>query len=58
LNHISGSFGGVAGIYQRYEFSNEMEEALLRWAVHIEVLVSDRASNVSELSSRKGNKHS
>jgi integrase len=52
LNHISGSFGGVQGIYQRYEFSDEMEEALQRWAVHIEVLTSDKPSNVAELAPR------
>jgi len=56
LNHISGSFGGVQGIYQRYEFSDEMAEALQRWAVHIEVLVSDKPSNVAELAPRKKRK--
>ena len=60
LNHISGSFGGVQGIYQRYEFSDEMEQALQRWATHVEVLVSDRPSNITPLLKSKGTaaKHS
>ena len=32
LNHISGSFGGVAGIYQRHDFADEKRDALERWA--------------------------
>jgi integrase len=53
LNHISGSFGGVAGVYQRYEFGPEKAEALQRWATHIEGLVSDRPSNVANMSDKK-----
>ena len=36
LNHVSGSFAGVAEIYQRYEFAPEKAEALARWAAHLE----------------------
>ena len=28
LNHVSGSFGGVAGIYNRYTYQPEMRKAL------------------------------
>jgi integrase len=52
LNHISGSFGGVAGIYQRFEFADEKADALDRWARHLEGLTSGEASNVVELRSR------
>jgi integrase len=36
LNHISGHKGGVAGIYNRAKYSEEMRSALQRWADHIE----------------------
>lgn len=35
LNHVSGSLGGVAGIYNRFGYLPEMREALERWAAHI-----------------------
>jgi integrase len=35
LNHVSGSFGGVQGIYQRHDFAAEKREALTRWADHV-----------------------
>ena len=38
LNHVSGSFGGVAGVYQRHAFANEKREALDKWAKHVEAL--------------------
>jgi integrase len=31
LNHISGSFGGIVGVYQRYDYMPEMREAIDRW---------------------------
>jgi integrase len=40
LNHISGSFGGIVGVYQRHEFEPEQKEALERWAAHIEGLIN------------------
>ena len=36
LNHVSGSFAGVVGIYQRYNFADEMRGALERWGRHVE----------------------
>ena len=32
LNHVSGSFGGVAGVYQRFAFADEKRQALERWS--------------------------
>ncbi len=45
LNHVSGSFAGVAGIYQKYSFADEMRGALERWGRHVEAL----AGNITEL---------
>jgi hypothetical protein len=49
LNHLSGSFRGVAGIYQRDPMDADKREALERWAVHVEGLVSARPANVVSL---------
>ena len=38
LNHVSGSMGGIVGVYQRHEFMDEMREAVSRyeaWLSHI-----------------------
>ncbi len=35
LNHISGTFAGVAGTYNRYDYLDEMRDALKRWADHV-----------------------
>jgi integrase len=31
LNHQSGSFAGVAGIYDRYDYMTEMRDAISLW---------------------------
>lgn len=40
LNHVSGSFRGVAGIYVRHQFENEKREALLAWNAELERIVN------------------
>jgi integrase len=40
LNHVSGSFGGIVGVYQRHRFADEMRAAMERWGRHIEQLGS------------------
>jgi len=35
LNHISGTFSGVVGVYQRYDFMPEMRDAVFRWEAHV-----------------------
>lgn len=50
LNHISGSKGGVAGIYQRHDWKDEKRAALTAWASHVERLLSGvPQSNVIQL---------
>jgi integrase len=39
LNHISGHKGGVAGIYNRAKYADEMRAALQRWADYVEALI-------------------
>jgi integrase len=50
LNHTSGSFGGVVGVYQRHQFSDEKRRALETWAQFVMATVSsDRPGNVVSL---------
>lgn len=43
LNHSSGSFAGVVGVYQRHGYSEEKRYALDGWAHHVMTLVGDAA---------------
>ncbi|ACK51032.1 integrase family protein [Methylocella silvestris BL2] len=35
LNHSSGTFGGVQGVYQQYDFQSEKREAMNLWASYV-----------------------
>jgi hypothetical protein len=35
LNHISGSFDGIVGVYQRHDFNGERREALDKWSAYV-----------------------
>ena len=39
LNHTSGTFGGIVGVYQRHEFHEERRRAMELWAEHVMGLV-------------------
>lgn len=39
LNHISGSFAGIVGVYQRYDFMPEMRQAVLKWEAYLHSLL-------------------
>ena len=41
LNHTSGRFAGIVGVYQRHTFADEKRKALEAWATFVERLVSD-----------------
>ena len=51
LNHISGSRGGIAGVYQRHDWAAEKRAALDAWAAHVAAMVERRtaAGNVVAL---------
>jgi integrase len=54
LNHVSGSFGGIVGVYQKHRFEDAMRRAIDAWAAHIERLVTGSGTtNVMELSAAK-----
>jgi integrase len=35
LNHVSGTFRGIVGTYQTFDYADEVREALQRWADHV-----------------------
>jgi integrase len=41
LNHVSGHKAGVAGIYNRARYADEMRAALQRWADHVERITKE-----------------
>ena len=47
LNHTSGSFAGIVGIYQRHSFSDEKRSALETWAKFVARLVRIAAWKIS-----------
>jgi integrase len=46
LAHSSGSFAGIVGVYQRYDFASEKRAALEAWGRHIEGVVSGKPAKV------------
>jgi integrase len=53
LNHVSGSKGGVAGVYQRHDWADEKRSALEAWAGHVEQLIRGiTATNVVRMEAR------
>ena len=40
LNHVSGTFAGVAGIYNRFRYEDEMRDALRAWEKEMMAIVS------------------
>jgi len=53
LNHVSGSFGGIVGVYQKHGFADEKRHALAAWAAFVERLVTaEPGANVVALTAR------
>ena len=46
VNHSSGSFAGIVGVYQRHSFADEKRTALQAWANLVLSTVEKRAANV------------
>jgi integrase len=45
LNHTSGSFAGIVGVYQRHSFADEKRAALEAWGGYVEGLMNERVSH-------------
>jgi integrase len=48
LNHVGGSFGGIVGVYQKHEFSEEKRHAFDAWAAFVSDLVSGKVVRLRE----------
>lgn len=51
LNHVSGSRGGIVGVYQRHDWADEKRAALTAWGARVEAIVEGReqAGNVTPI---------
>ncbi len=46
LNHVSGTFAGVAGVYNRFQYGPEMRTALETWERHV-LALTEKTKEVS-----------
>jgi integrase len=52
LNHVSGSFPGIVGVYQRHSFADEKRTAMTAWSRFVEQLVTgETVGNVLSIKS-------
>jgi integrase len=52
VNHSSGSFAGIVGVYQRHGFADEKRSALQAWANLVLSTVEKRPANVVPINAR------
>jgi integrase len=53
LNHKSGTFRGIVGVYQRHDFAAEKRDALQRWADYVDQIVGGEPAKVVPLRGRR-----
>src|SRR5262249_46523639 len=49
LNHISGVFRGIVGVYQQHDYADEIRIAFQRWADRVEEIVGGKPGKVVAL---------
>ena len=49
LNHVSGTFAGVVGVYQRHDFMAEKRAAAQAWANYLDGLTAEKPASVVRL---------
>jgi hypothetical protein len=51
LNHLSGAQGGLTGVYQRHQYSEERRATMLTWGREVARITSgdEHTDNVVEL---------
>jgi len=52
LNHVSGTFRGIVGVYQQHDYEDEIRIALQRWSYHIEQIVGGQPAKIVKLRQR------
>jgi hypothetical protein len=49
INHVSGSFGGIVGVYQKHRYADQVAAALEAWSNLLRDIIGQAPSNVVEL---------
>jgi integrase len=49
LNHTSGTFRGIVGVYQQHDYADEVRIALQKWADRIEEIVGGKSAKIVRL---------
>ena len=49
LNHVSGTFRGIVGVYQTHDYADEVRIALQRWADRVDEIVGGKPAKVVKL---------
>jgi integrase len=49
LNHVSGTFRGIVGVYQQHDYADEVRIALQKWADCVEQIVGGKPAKVVTL---------
>jgi len=49
LNHVSGTGGGIVGVYQRHDYADEKRAALDAWAAFVTQLIDGKTKNVIQI---------
>jgi integrase len=52
LNHVSGSFGGIVGVYQQHKYADEVRAAMEAWANLLLAIVEGRPAKVVPIRGR------
>jgi integrase len=54
LNHVSGTFRGIVGVYQQHDYADEIRIALQKWADRVEEIIGGKPATVVALRRRRG----
>jgi integrase len=49
LNHVSGTFRGIVGVYQQHDYADEVDIALQKWADRVEEIVGGKPAKLFTL---------
>ena len=49
LNHISGTFRGIVGVYQTHDYADEVRIALQKWSDHVARIIGAKPADVVKL---------
>ena len=52
LNHVSGTFRGIVGVYQQHDYADEIRIALQKWADRVKEIVGGEPGKVFSLHGR------